>query len=250
VTDCARKLRTLRTLCFCTRDPPRLSSIPWGSSCGSVRVAIFNCQTLLPFPRARRHRETVRAARTPRAPSPSARNLKSKSESYAEIDTDSLGTRLSSVGRHFDRAGDRPRLSSIPWASVVRTTRCRSQHLIVRRMLLLPRARPSNRETVRAARTPPHRHHPPRIKNCQSESYAEIDTDSLCTRLSSVGRHFDFAPETHPACPAYPGGPVVARSGSEHLTVRRCYRSLTLASNRETVRAARTPRAPSPSAGF
>ena len=34
-------------------------------------------------------------------------------------------------------------------------------------------------------------------------------------------REFAFAQDTHPACPAYPGG--------HHLIVRRCYRSLELA---------------------
>jgi hypothetical protein len=38
-------------------------------------------------------------------------------------------------------------------------------------------------ETVRAVRTPPHRHHLPGIKNFHSDSYAEIGTDSLRTRL-------------------------------------------------------------------
>jgi hypothetical protein len=44
----------------------------------------------------------------------------------------------------------------------------------------------SRRQTVRAARTPRHRHHPPGIKNFHSDSYAEIDTDSLPTRLRTL----------------------------------------------------------------
>ena len=43
-----------------------------------------------------------------------------------------------------------------------------------------------HRKTVRAARTPPQRHHPPGIRNSQSESYAEIDTDSLRTTLRAL----------------------------------------------------------------
>jgi len=53
-----------------------------------------------------------------------------------------------------------------------------------------PSSSPSNRETVRAARTPPNRHHPPGIKNSKSESYAEIDTDGLRTRPANVVRKF------------------------------------------------------------
>ena len=49
---------------------------------------------------------------------------------------------------------------------------------------------PSNRETVQAVRTPPHRHHLPGFKNSQSESYAEIGADRFRTRLSSVVREF------------------------------------------------------------
>jgi hypothetical protein len=61
-----------------------------------------------------------------------------------------------------------PGLSSIPRGSSA--SRCRSQCLMVR---------PSKR------RTPRHRHHLPGIKNSQSESYAEIDSDGLRTRLRS-----------------------------------------------------------------
>jgi hypothetical protein len=49
----ARDCRTLCANC-CARDPPGLSSIPGGVKCGSVQVAIFDGQTVLPFPRVRR----------------------------------------------------------------------------------------------------------------------------------------------------------------------------------------------------
>ena len=70
-----------------------------------------------------------------------------------------------------------PRLSSIPWGSIVRTTRCRSQRTA---------DACRHRETVRAVRTPRHCHHLPGIKTFPSESYAEVRTDSLRTRTASV----------------------------------------------------------------
>jgi methylphosphotriester-DNA--protein-cysteine methyltransferase len=52
---------------------------------------------------------------------------------------------------------------------------------------------PSNRETVRAVRSPRHRHHPPRIRNFQSESYAGRSTDGFCTRPADLVRDFAAA---------------------------------------------------------
>jgi hypothetical protein len=65
--------------------------------------------------------------------------------------------------------------------------RCRSQYLIVTRCYRSLKLA-ADCETVRAVRTPRHRHHPPGIRNFHSDSYAEIDTDSLRTGLSSVVR--------------------------------------------------------------
>ena len=90
-----------------------------------------------------------------------------------------------------------------------------------------------NRETDRSATTPRHRHHPPGIKNSKSDSYAEIDTDSLHTGLRTWCTSLTFTRETTPACPAYPGGLVVARCRSQ--------RTADACRHRETVRAARTP---------
>jgi hypothetical protein len=50
-----------------------------------------------------------------------------------------------------------------------------------------------DRETVRVARTPWHRHHLTGNKNSQSESYAEIRTDSLPVGIANVVREFERA---------------------------------------------------------
>src|SRR5262249_32691402 len=85
-------------------------------------------------------------------------------------------------------ARDPPRLSSIPWRSVM--ARCGSQYLIARRVLPLPRARRRTVKPFEQREFPPNRHHPPGIKNSKSESYAEIDTDGLRTRPANVVRKF------------------------------------------------------------
>jgi ABC transporter substrate binding protein len=47
----------------CARDPPPPVQLTGGSICGSVRVAIFDCQTTLPtLSSSPSNRETVRAA--------------------------------------------------------------------------------------------------------------------------------------------------------------------------------------------
>jgi hypothetical protein len=51
-----------------------------------------------------------------------------------------------------------------------------------------------------------HRQHLPGIKNFQSDSYAEIGTDSLRAGLSSVVREFGSRPNDPPACPAWGWG--------------------------------------------
>jgi hypothetical protein len=142
------------------------------------------------------------------------------------------------------RAGEPPRpvqhTLGVSYGSVqVATFNCQTG-------LSLPRARPSNRETVRAARTPRHRHHLPGITTFPSESYAEIGTDSLCTRLSSVVRGFacaglPYRPGEPPRLSSIPWGSVVARC-SQGLSVRRVTALSSSPSNRETVRAVRTPR--------
>ena len=87
---------------FRAGDPPRLSSIPWGSSYGSVRVATFNCQTVLPLPRARR--PTVKPFEKCELHGhchhlPGITNC--QSARYAEIGSDRLRTRTASVVREF-----------------------------------------------------------------------------------------------------------------------------------------------------
>jgi hypothetical protein len=168
----------------CAR-PTRPGQPTRGVKCGWVRVATFNCQTVLPLPRARRRTvKTVRAVRTPRHRHhlPGITNF--QSARYAEIGRDRLCTRLSSVVREFPLcARDPPRLSSIPRGSV--EARCRSQYLKVRRCCRSLELA-FDHETVRRATTPRHCHHPPGIKNSRSDSYAEIDTDSLRTRLRTL----------------------------------------------------------------
>ena len=97
------------------RETPPACPAYRGVSCGSVQVAIFDGQTVLPLPRTRRrNRKTVRAPRTPRHRHhpPGIRNF--HSDSYAEIDMDSLRTGLSSVVREFGSQHDRPyRLADI-----------------------------------------------------------------------------------------------------------------------------------------
>jgi hypothetical protein len=91
--------------------------------------------------------------------------------------------------------------------------RCRSQHLIVRWCY---RSLKRAVETVKPfeAKTPPHRHHPPGIRNSKSDGYAGIGTDSLRTRLRTWCASLQmFAQETHPACPAYPGGQLWLGAG-------------------------------------
>ena len=69
---------------------------------------------------------------------------------------------------------------------------------------VLPRAR---RRTVKRfqQRTAGKRHHPPRIKNSPSRSYAEIVTDRLCTRLRTWCTITNDTCITNdpPACPAW-----------------------------------------------
>ena len=108
-----------------------------------------------------------------------------------------------------------PGLSRLPWGSVVLTTRCRSTFTCRTRYRSLELAVDS--ETVRAVRTPRHRHHPPRIKNCQSESYAEIGRDRLCTRLSSVVRQFGLL--------FFASARAARRAGAVCLGVNRCCRA-------------------------
>ena len=74
-------------------------------------------------------------------------------------------------------------------------------------VLPLSSSSPSNRETVRAGRTPRHCHHPPGIRNSPSESYAGRSTDRLSTRLRTWCTSLLILPaRPTPACPAYPGG--------------------------------------------
>jgi hypothetical protein len=61
------------------------------------------------------------------------------------------------------------------------------------------------------------------------------DLRALCANLL-------IAREYHPGLASIPGGSSVARCRSQYLIVRRCYRSLELAFDSETVQAARTPR--------
>jgi hypothetical protein len=104
-----------------------------------------------------------------------------------------LCTRLSSVVREFAIAlplcaRDPPRPVQPTGGSSVAL--CRSHYLMVRRCYRSLQARRRNRETVRSATTPRHRHHLPGIKKCPSDSYVEIGSDGLRTRLSSVVREF------------------------------------------------------------
>jgi hypothetical protein len=82
----------------------------------------------------------------------------------------------------------------------VRTTRCRSQRTA---------DACRHRETVRAVRTPRYCHHLSGIRNSKSDSYVEIVTDRLRTRLrtlcascfrrlacSAAGRRFDCHTQT------------------------------------------------------
>jgi hypothetical protein len=139
------------------------------------------------------------------------------------------------------RAGDPPGLSSIPGGSSA--ARCRSQGLIVRPTLPLPRARHRNRETVPAMRTPWHRHHLPGIKNSPSRSYAEIGTDRLRTRPASVVREFALTRARPPRPVQHTGGSarVAIFDGQTVLPLRRarCHRETS--SNENST-------APSPSA--
>jgi hypothetical protein len=78
---------------------------------------------------------------------------------------------------------------------------------------------PSNRETVRAARTSWHRHHPPEIKKAPSDSYAEIGTDRLRVRPAEFVREFEDASVTIRLLIATPVQRV-SRVGSVHRAMR------------------------------
>ena len=110
-------------------------------------------------------------------------------------------------------ARDHPRLATLPWGSM-------SQYLIVRRCYCSLKPRRRTRETVRAERTPRHRHHLPGITNFQSARYAEIGRDRLCTRLRTWCTSLQLRERPTPACPAYPGGRVRLGAGRKHLIVR------------------------------
>jgi hypothetical protein len=87
--------------------------------------------------------------------------------------------------------------------------------------------------------------HPPGIKNSPSESYAENRHGQFVHETANVVREFATISRRKPSPPVQPtGGSVVLspRCRSHYLMLTRCYRSLELAVDRETVRAARTPR--------
>src|SRR5262249_12143637 len=83
-------------------------------------------------------------------------------------------------------------------------------------------------ESDRPVRTPRHRHHPPGIKNSQSESYAEIGTDVWAQDCSARTRCFrPFAPADR-GWPGHHGAGVEAdgqAQGFTHAVRRRQQRS-------------------------
>jgi hypothetical protein len=129
----------------------------------------------VPRRRADQSRRTFSAKRSTCHHPPGIKNC--RSESYAEIGSDGSGSHsyAKPTPEKRSRAGDPPRLSSIPggqlWQSV--------------QVAIFDRR---HRETVRAVRTPRHCHHLPGIRNSRSDSYAEIETGSLHTRLPNVVR--------------------------------------------------------------
>ena len=127
----------------------------------------------MPRRRADQSRRTFSAKRSTCHHPPGIKNC--QSASYAEIGSDGSGSHSYAKPTPTSTARPRP-------TPVQHTLGCQlcGQLAAGRNVPPTPRR---HRETVRAATTPRHRHHLPGSRNSKSESYAEISTNRLRTRL-------------------------------------------------------------------